>query len=432
MATATATATVMGPTPAEEAALASSKRLSAAAGLLNVATAEVVSAVAAALADDSWQGWGINSPEQWVALRGAMSAGRARRLVAMARALGDLPATGAAFEEGVLSEDQVHLLCRYVDPPHDAEVADLARFCTVGQLLRILPSVNPSEPEATPEPAEPGSEPGAGDPGAGLGDEAGRREVCFGHGDDGRWRGRALLEPDEGALVEKALEASRAALLAGHDGPPHQVGWADALVHLAEVALAGIEGTGRLPADRYQVVVHLDAEHPERARLHLGPLLPKGLADYLSCDATGRVILNVGGTPTEILARRRSVDDRLRLLVERRDQGCRVPGCGRRRRLHVHHLVHWADGGPTVMANLCCLCPAHHRLHHTGQLRIEGDPSGLDGLRFYDARGRPIRGPSPTPPGDPPAEAAAAMGLPAPRYQPPTGERLETRWLHWT
>jgi hypothetical protein len=427
-----ATVTAMGPTPVEQAALRSNQRLSAAAGLLNVATAEVVAAIAAALDDGSWEGWGINSPEQWVSLRGAVSPGRARRLVAMARALQQLPATEAAFEEGALSEDQVHLLCRYVDPPHDAEVADLARFCTVQQLGRILPSVHRPEPEPTPEPAAPAAEPGQGDAGQGLGDEPGRREVSFGHGDDGRWRGRALLEPDEGALVEKALEASRQALLAGHDGPPHNVGWADALVHMADMALSAIEGTGRLPADRYQVVVHLDAEYPERARLHLGPLLPKGLADYLSCHTTGRIILNVGGTPTEILARRRTVDDRLRLLVEQRDQRCRVPGCGRRRRLHVHHLIHWTDGGPTVAANLCCLCPAHHRLHHLGQLRIEGDPTVLDGLRFYDARGRPIRGPSPAPPDGPPAEAARVMGLPAPRFEPPTGERLDTRWLHWS
>lgn len=424
--------TAMGPTPAEEAAMASEARLSAAAGLLNVATAEVVAAIAAALEDDSWQGWGINTPEQWVCLRAAVSAGRARRLVAMARALHGLPAAEAAFDEGALSEDQVHLLCKYVDPPHDVEVAELARFCTVQQLQRILPSVNPPDPDPIPEPPEPSVAPGHGGADEGTGDQPGRREVSFGHGDDGRWHGRAQLEPDEGALVEKALEASRRALLAGHDGPPHQVGWADALVHMAEMALTNIEGTGRLPADRYQVVIHLDAEHPERTRLHLGPLLPKGLADYLSCDATGRVILNVGGTPTEILARRRTVDDRLRLLVEQRDQRCRVPGCGRRRRLHVHHLVHWADGGPTVMANLCCLCPAHHRLHHAGQLRIEGDATTLDGLRFYDARGRPIRGPNPVPPGGPPAEAAAARGLPAPRFEPPTGERLDTRWIMWS
>ena len=137
----------------------------------------------------------------------------------------------------------------------------------------------------------------------------------------------------------------------------NEVGWSDALVHMAEAALRNLEGTGRLAGDRYQVIVHLDADDPDRARLHLGPLLPASLRDYLACDATGRVVLERKGTPVHVFARRRSVDDRLRALVEHRDGGCRVPGCGRRRGLHVHHLVHHGDGGLTVPANLCCLCP---------------------------------------------------------------------------
>ncbi|MGI8684196.1 MAG: hypothetical protein ACR2MO_03725, partial [Acidimicrobiales bacterium] len=44
-------------------------RLSAAMGLLNVATAELVASIAEALAGDDWQGDGIVTPEQWVALR---------------------------------------------------------------------------------------------------------------------------------------------------------------------------------------------------------------------------------------------------------------------------------------------------------------------------------------------------------------------------
>lgn len=246
--------------------------------------------------------------------------------------------------------------------------------------------------------------------------------------------GPVRAAPDEGALVEKALEASRDALFrAGVAGAVDgTVGWSDALVHMAEAALRNLEGTGRLAGDRYQVIVHLDADDPDRARLHLGPLLPASLRDYLACDATGRVVLERKGTPVHVFARRRSVDDRLRALVEHRDGGCRVPGCGRRRGLHVHHLVHHGGGGLTVPANLCCLCPAHHRIHHAGRLGIAGDPTTPDGLVFTDHRGRPIRGPSPVPPGGPSAEAAAALGLPAPRWEPPLGEPLDPKWITWS
>jgi hypothetical protein len=404
-------------------------RLSAAMGLLNAATAELVAAIAEALEVGDWVGDGITSAEQWVALRCGVTSSRARRLVALARALGELPVAAGAFAQGSLSEDQVGVVCRHVDAAHDAEVTELARRCTVGQLRRILPTVVAVEPAPDPVPDR---APLSGEDGDApdLGDTPGRREVSFHNGEDGRWEARVLLPSDEGAVVQKALEASREFLFRHGDGD--RVGWADALVHVAEAALSNVEGTGRLPGDRFQVLVHVDLDDPERARLHLGPVLAASLRNYVTCDATTRVVAERNGTPVHVFARRRSVDDRLRALIEHRDGGCRVPGCGRRRWVHVHHLVHHEDGGLTVPGNLCCLCPAHHRLHHQGRLGIDGDPTVPDGLRFTDRRGRPLRGPSPRPPGAPPPEAAAALGLPAPRWDPPLGESLDPKWITWT
>ena len=409
-------------------------RVSAAMGLANAATAEVVAAIAEALEQGGWQGDGITTAEHWVALRCGITSSRARRLVAAARSLANLPVAAAAFGEGSLSEDQVALVCAHVDTAHDAEVTALARRSTIGQLRRILPSVVPVEQAPDPTPDRPPLAGEDGDAGTVPGDVPGRRETSFGNAEDGRWWARVLLPPDEGALVQKALEAAHAALFRDSDpgGAETRVGWSDALLHLAETALTGVEGTGRAPAERFQVVFHVDADRPETARLHLGPLLPASLRDYLACDVTGRVVLERHGTPVHVFARRRTVDDRLRTLVEQRDGGCRVPGCAQRRWLHVHHIAHHEDGGLTVPENLCCLCPAHHRLHHARRLGIGGDPTTPDGLRFTDSQGRPIRGPSPRPPGAPLPEAAVAMGLPAPRWEPPLGERLDTHWITWT
>jgi len=49
---------------------------------------------------------------------------------------------------------------------------------------------------------------------------------------------------------------------------------------------------------------------------------------------------------------------------------------------HAHHIVHWADHGPTCLANLVLLCGHHHRvIHHTPwQVRInatDGRPEFL-------------------------------------------------------
>ncbi|MGI8684296.1 MAG: hypothetical protein ACR2MO_04270 [Acidimicrobiales bacterium] len=43
-----------------------------------------------------------------------------------------------------------------------------------------------------------------------------------------------------------------------------------------------------------------------------------------------------------------------------------------------------------------------------------------------------IRGPSPESPAAPPHEAAAAMSLPASSWEPPHGERLDTKWITWS
>jgi HNH endonuclease len=50
-----------------------------------------------------------------------------------------------------------------------------------------------------------------------------------------------------------------------------------------------------------------------------------------------------------------------------RDGRCRFPGCDRPPPwCDGHHIVHWADGGPTALANLVLLCRRHHRLVHHG------------------------------------------------------------------
>ena len=71
-----------------------------------------------------------------------------------------------------------------------------------------------------------------------------------------------------------------------------------------------------------------DADDPERARLHLGPRPASSLRGYVTCEATTRVAAERNGTPVHVFARRRTVDDRLRALIEHRDGGCRAPGAG--------------------------------------------------------------------------------------------------------
>jgi hypothetical protein len=389
------------------------ERVAAVMGVVNAATAELVELIAEADRTGAWQGWGIRSLDHWVCWRCGVSSHRARRLVSMARALPKLPAVHEVCRTGALSEDQATLACRHTTPATDTQVAEMAPMMTVAQLRRVLPSIpQPSPPmvEMTTEERQP--EPTRTE----------LRRVAFGWRDDGWWWLHAVLPPDEGAAVEAALLAARDAEFAGPAGP--ETTWSDALVRLAN-------GDGESGSERYQVLVHVDADGDRPPAMHLGPLLPTEVAGLTSCDASIRAVLERSARPVGLGRRRRTVPHRLRVLIENRDGGCRVPGCERRRWLHVHHLVHWREGGATDPANLIALCSTHHRLVHFGRLRIGGDPDQPDGLSFIDERGRPLRPASARRTNGPPADAAVDIGLTYGEFRGPTGERLQTWAINW-
>ncbi len=73
-----------------------------ACGVVNAATARLVHLIGRVLGTGSWQGHGIRSASHWVAWKCGVSPARGRRLVGMARRLGELVETRAAFYEGAL------------------------------------------------------------------------------------------------------------------------------------------------------------------------------------------------------------------------------------------------------------------------------------------------------------------------------------------
>ena len=112
----------------------------------------------------------------------------------------------------------------------------------------------------------------------------------------------------------------------------------------------------------------------------------------------------------------------LRVSIENRDRGCRVPGCTQARWLEVHHLMHVEDGGETVPENLLCLCGRHHDDHHQGRLGISGDPTRPDGLQFTDRWGNDVGRPPPQPPNALPTRQP---------FTAPSGEPFDGRWFTW-
>ncbi|MGI8984052.1 MAG: DUF222 domain-containing protein [Acidimicrobiales bacterium] len=123
-------------------------------GVMNAVTARLVQLIGRVLETESWQGFGIRSASHWVAWKCGVSPARARALVLMARRMGELPETRAAFDEGALCEDQVAVVCRHAPASFDADAAELARSAMVVQLRRVLGS-DPFVEEAKADPTEP-------------------------------------------------------------------------------------------------------------------------------------------------------------------------------------------------------------------------------------------------------------------------------------
>jgi hypothetical protein len=105
---------------------------------------------------------------------------------------------------------------------------------------------------------------------------------------------------------------------------------------------------------------------------HVGPIDPE-TARRLSCDASiMRVVLSGGSQPLDVGRRTSVVPAAMRRAVIVRDRHCRFPGCDRPHTwCDAHHVLHWADGGPTALGNLLLLCRRHHRLVHQGGFGLE-------------------------------------------------------------
>jgi Domain of unknown function (DUF222)/HNH endonuclease len=422
----------------ERMAVEFERTIQTAMGRCNAADARLVQLVRRALLEGFWRQRGCHSPEHWVCAQLGLDSHRARRIVGIAMALGDYPETAARFAAGLLTEAHVQVIVTRVDPAQEAQVAGSAGCWNIAQLRRwsanfpkpIEPVDTEPEtgPETEPEPVAPkGSEPepfDLPDPDPTPARTAPDRWSA-GWDDRGRYTGRFDLGPEVGSLLEKTLAAGRSRTFTERTGTDPddpaddadlaagtvRVTWAAALERLLHAALDGLDpatAAGGRPGDRYQVIVHVDAQCPERSRIHLGPLLTRAQRRHLTCDADLRVVLHHGTRPVDVGRRHHTVDAQVRAVIEDRDRSCRC--CGARGFLHIHHLTHWEDGGRTDLANLLALCTHCHRLVHTGGLRIHGDPTRIDGLTFHDQHGRPLPRPGPIPPPGPPPPARPYPG----------------------
>ena len=234
--------------------------------------------------------------------------------------------------------------------------------------------------------------------------------------EEGMYVVNGRLTPEVGALLMRAVEAASDSLY--REKGPKRVSYetsfedaahrrADALGLIAERSLAAGFGENApasgTKAERYQVLLHVDAETLKedgglgQSELEDGTRVSYETSRRLACDAS---VVRIGhardGSVLDVGRKTRTIPPSVRRALEVRDRGCRFPGCGLRF-TDAHHIKHWADGGETKLENLLLLCGHHHRLLHEEGWKVEWWAEGQ--AAFIDPRGqthmgRPRQAPS--------------------------------------
>lgn len=296
-----------------------------------------------------------------------MAGGRANRYVKNARAVLKHAATFAAWKHRQVSSDEAELLFRtsekLPDKYPDAE----------GVLLEIVGDGYDETKKILDywqaEVDRPGAE-------LGLEDQLKRRRCDVTRKSNGMVEGEFCLPKLEGETFLTALDALMPPP-AEEDTRTTSQRRVDALGDLARSFLDGAE-TPAVGGERPHLSLHTDLDALEGigGGLHEtedGVVLDPETVRQVSCDASvTRIVFGPDSEVLDVGRKTRVVPAGLRRAVVARDRHCVAPGCGRSAKwCDVHHIVHWADGGETVIDNVCLLCRFHHTQVHLGLLCLD-------------------------------------------------------------
>ena len=328
---------------------------------------------------EAWADLGFISCAHWLAWRTNEKPGTAREKVRVARKLVDCPLIQEAFSQGRLSYSKVRAITRIVTPDNESTLLEWALDGTASQLERIIRTYRRAKP-AEQELAQ---------------RQTDERYLSYHYDEDNMLVLKGRLPPELGALLVKALRVASEERCDDSDAEPDQR-LADAVGEVAGAALdRGLaDRAGKARPKNYQVMVHVDKEVLEeseeqgRCEVEGGVGISAETARRLCCD---NPVLEMpvekftGAFQLKRSSRRASAP--LERAVKVRDEGvCQFPGCESRRFLHMHHVKHWAKGGPTDLDNLALLCSTHHRAVHEGGFSFKKTEEGE--LRFSSPDGQ--------------------------------------------
>jgi hypothetical protein len=339
---------------------------------------------------------GLKTMRSWLRGHARLSPGAAGQLVRNGRALAHLPAVAAAFADGAVTAEQVAVVAPITTDDRRAAAAEQGVDLTAVDVALV--GVAAAEPHAQlgrvvahylarldPDGTEP-------DP------TEGRSLTLAKHG-DGSLSIRGELDAVGGEKLQAALEAIVQAARPAGDMRTRAQQLGDALVQVADNALAG----GQLPILRTvkpQLIVTIPLEDllapgtgSGAATTGFGATLSAARARWAACDAAiTRLTLGPDGLPMDVGRTARVVPPHLRKAVEHRDRHCVFAGCHAPTHwCDVHHLLEWINDGQTSLENSALLCERHHTKVHHG-FRVERPSDGR--WRTYRPDGTEILMPS--------------------------------------
>ncbi len=300
---------------------------------LNAATYELLVLIAELDELGEWGLDGFKSCGHWLSWRVGTGLGAANEKVRVAKALKVLPKTSDALKRGAVSYSKVRAMTRIATPESEEELLNIALYGTASHVEKTVRLFRRCQALALTEASKQAEARGLRvwtDP-SGM--------VCI----EGR------LAPEQGAVVQKALEALHDDAFRATRGatdaemPSRAQRLADALTEMAQSCLAEKSAAPGDPSP-YQVVVHVDADtlrHDADGRCVLedGGALSAETARRLCCDGS---VMSVhersegDGQVIDLGRKRRIVSRPLRRALEARDATCRFPGCESTRHLHAH------------------------------------------------------------------------------------------------
>lgn len=347
-------------------------------GLSSAALAKVCDLIRVVDVRQSWMDDGARNLTDWVSAKLRARHVTAARLVRVSRRIGDLPRLTEAFAAGQLSLDQVDAISRIATAETEEVLIENAAGMTsaaLDRLVRRQRGVTAEEAETVWER---------------------RRLVREWNLDESELKFHGRLPGDQGRILDQAIDSR-----VDEMGPnpesnffdPVETRSADALTELA--ATNGDAGSTPTQLNVFADLEALTTHDQGNAYLDNTAPMSNETAQRLACDATVETIIRDGERIVGIGRRSRRVPGWLRRLVYERDGNqCRRPGCSNTRWLQVHHIVPWAQGGPTDLDNLILLSGHHHRFVHERRWHITGPPDNLvfrrpDGTPYPNRR-RPL------------------------------------------